>query len=265
MSDINVIEPTQSFTGSLAANTSIVGPFIDVQNFTSITTTASSNTPPAAANAISYEWSPDGINFDSVMNFGSDASTFITVHSSVREAFFRVRYTAGPIGIALYRLQTLLRTGPFNASVSRIGIVTGNPDALNTNAVCMGKATTTFQAVKAFPDPQTATDFYLSVGPPATATATAQIRTTANLASVQINVGAVASSRRSTYIFNDTVRGNLYISPVSPVTLSNWHYKIPPYHTFLLPMAWPTYRGAGANIFGIWDFADGFCQVSELV
>lgn len=265
MSDINVIEPSQSFTGSLLPNAFFVGPFIDVQNFTSMTTTAIALVPPAANNAIQYEWSSDGVNLDSTMAFGSDASTQQTVHSTVRGAFFRVRYTAGPGGLTGARVQTLLRTGPFNASVSRIGLITGSPDALNTNAVTMGKATTSYQAVKAYPDAVTATDFLLGVTQPPSSVAF-RITTTANLSSIAIDVaGLGAANRKAMTIFNNTVRGNLYVRlATTAVTLLNYDYKVPPQHTLTLPVSWPTYRGTGQTVQGIWDFADGECHVMEI-
>lgn len=264
MADINVIEPTQSFTGSLAPNASFVGPYINVEQYTSITVTAIAVQPPAAANAIQFEWSTDGVNLDSTTAFGSDASTQQTAHGTVRAAFLRVRYTSSGTGSTGVRVQTLLRTGPFNGSVSRIGLITGSPDALDTNSVVMGKATTTYQAIKAIPDPNLATDYYLMVGPPPTATAVFSIRTVANLSTVQIDFAGIgAPTRRALCIFNDTIRGNLYIKTSSPVTLVNWQHKIPPYHSFLMPIAWPTYRGAGATLFGIWDTADGACIVTE--
>lgn len=266
MADFSIVDPTMSYTGVLAPNASFVGAFTDVTQWTSVTTTAISLVPPAAANAIQYEWSTDGINLDSTMAFGSDASTQQTVHSSIRAQYLRVRYTTGGSGSGGIRVQTLLRNGPINASVSRIGLVTGSPDALNTNAIAMGKATTTYQAIKAIPDPQTPTDFYMMVGPPPSATSVLSIRTVANIASVQIDFAGIgAPTRRALCIFNDTIRGNLHIKTSSPSSLTTYHAKIPPYHTFLMPIAWPTYRGAGATLFGIWDVADGACVVTEYV
>lgn len=265
MADFSVVEPTMSYTGTLAPNASFVGTFQNVEQWTSITTTAISVVPPAAANAIQYEWSTDGVNLDSTMAFGSDASTQQTVHSSVRAAYLRVRYTTGGSGSTGIRVQTLLRNGPINASVSRIGIVTGSPDALNSNAIIMGKATTTYQAAKVYPDAVTATDFLLAVTQPPSSVVF-RITTAANLSSVQLDVaGLGAAQRKAMTVFNNTSRGNLYIRLASSaVTLLNYDFKVPPQHTLMLPVSWPTYKGTGQTIFGIWDFADGESHVMEI-
>lgn len=265
MSDINVIEPTQSFTGNLGVNASFLGPFIGVQDFTSITVTARANTPPASANAIQFEWSSDGVNLDSTTVFGSDGSTEQTAMGTVKAAFFRLRYTAGGGGLTGARVQTLLRTGPFNSSVTRTGLITGSPDALVTNSVLMGKATTTFQAVKAYPDTTLGTDFILAVTQPPGGTALA-INTNASLTSVPIDVaGLGAAARKSFTVFNNTIRGNLYVRlSSSAASLTAYDYKVPPQHTLTIPVSWPTYRGVGRTIQGIWDFADGECHVSEI-
>jgi hypothetical protein len=261
MADTNLIAPLQSFTGNLAPNASFVGSFENVENYTSITVTAIASIPPAPTNAIQFEWSSDGINIDSITVFGSDASTQQTAHGTVRAAFFRTRYTAGSSGLTGARVQTLFRTGPHNASVSRIGLVTGAPDALNTNAVLLAKSVVTgsFLSVLATADP------FLIVTPP-TSSVVFRIVTTANLSSVAVDVaGLGAPNRRSMTIFNNTIRGNLYIRlATTAVTLINYDFKIPPQHTWTMPQGWPVYRGAGQTVQGIWDVADGECHVMEV-
>lgn len=264
MSDINVIDPTNSFTGNLGPSASFLGSYINVEAYTSITVTAIANVPPAPSNAIQFEWSEDGINLDSTTTFGSDASTQQTAHGTVRAAFFRLRYTANTGGLTGARVQTLLRTGPFNGSVTRVGLITGSPDALVTNSVTMGKATTTYQAVKAFPDAVTPTDYLLGVDAPARRTTNFSITTAANLSSVQIDfAGLGAPTRRWAEALNNTERGNLYIRLGSAVTLVNYQWKVPPGHVWQLPITWPMYGGAGGTVFGIWDVADGECRWIE--
>jgi hypothetical protein len=129
----------------------------------------------------------------------------------------------------------------------------------------MGKATTTYQAAKVYPDVVTATDFILAVTQPPSSVVF-RITTTANLSSVAIDVaGLGAANRKAMTIFNNTVRGNLYVRLASTaVTLINYDYKVPPQHTLTLPISWPTYRGAGQTVQGLWDFADGECHVMEI-
>lgn len=261
MSDINVVEPSQSFTGNLAPNASFLGPYIPLQDFTSVTTIAKAAVPPAAANAIQFEWSSDGVNTDSVTPFGSDASTEQTAMSTVKAAFFRVRYTAGPGGLTGARVQTLLRTGPFNSSVSRVGLLTGSPDALNTNAVLLGKATTTYQAIKAYPDVVTATDFMLGVvPPPARSNGGPTIITNASLTAVNLDPNVSPATRRWAVVTNNTTRGILYIRNVNTPTLVTYDFKIPPQHHWTLPESWV---GVSGRWLGIWDIADGSCSWME--
>lgn len=265
MADFSIVEATMSYTGSLGPNASFVGVFTDVTQWTSITTTATAVVPPAAANAIQYEWSTDGVNLDSTEAFGSDASTQQAVHASVRAQYLRVRYTTGGSGSTGIRVQTLLRNGPINSSVSRVGLITGAPDALNVNAVLLGKLTTTYQALRAYPDTTTATDTILAVTQPPGGVALA-INTNASLTSVPIDVaGLGAAARKQMTIFNNTVRGNLFVRlSTTAATLTAYDFKIPPQHTLLLPNSWPTYRGTGRTVQGIWDFADGECHVMEI-
>lgn len=264
MADFSVVEPSMSYTGNLTPNASFLGPFFDVTQYTSVTTTAIAAVPPAVVNAIQYEWSTDGINLDSTMPFGSDGSTQQTVHSSVRAQYLRVRYTAGPAGLTGARVQTLLRNGPMNASVARVGLITGAPDALNTNAVALGKATTTFQAIKAYPDVTTPADFLFGVVPPPNRTNGLSITTTANLSAVNLDPNVAQATRRFATIHNDTVRGNLMVRLGINPTLTVFDYKIPPQHSWSLPDSWVKYGASGAGrIIGIWDFADGVCHYHE--
>lgn len=267
MSDFSVVEPTMSYTGVLGPNASFVGPFQDVTQWISITTTAIANVPPALSNAIQYEWSTDGINLDSTMQFGSDAQTQQTVHSSVRAQYLRVRYTTGAAGSTGIRVQTLLRNGPINASISRLGIVTGAPDAFNVNGVVLGKlAGGTYVATRALPDLTTATDSNLVVVPPLPRSPVTGGTLTASLTSVQITIADLGNAnRRWMTIFNDTTRGNLYLRFVLTPTLVLYDIKVPPQHLYTLPQSWQMFGGVPTNgrIFGIWDVADGFARMNE--
>lgn len=261
MADFSVVEPTMSYSGTLGPNASFVGAFLDVQQWTSITTTAIAAVPPAAANAIQYEWSTDGVNLDSTEAFGSDGSTQQTVHASVRAQYLRVRYTTGGSGSINIKVQTLLRNGPINSSVSRVGLITGAPDALNVNAVVLGKVTTTYQAIKAYPDVVTATDFMLGVVPPPARTSGGPtIITNASLTAVNLDPNVAPGTRRWAVVTNNTTRGILYLRSVNTPTLVTYDFKIPPQHHWTLPESWV---GVSGRWLGIWDVADGSCSWME--
>lgn len=266
--DFSVISLENSAHGiNLGPNGFFNGDIVDVSDYTTITISAAGNVPPAAADAIQIEWyDADGV-FVSLSLFGSDASTFQTVHGVVRTKFMRVRYHAAATGQTNLHLETLFRKGNVSGSVTRVGLITGSPDAQIVNSVTMGKLVGgTYQAVRGRPDLNVATDTNLIVVPPLPHFTTFQSTVTASLASVQLNVGDFGNlNRRWMTVFNDTERGSLYIRPTVAPTLTNYAWKIPPQHTFSLPMSWPMFGGAPLNgrLFGIWDVADGFARMSE--
>lgn len=267
MADINVIEPSQSFTGGLGANAFFLGAYIDVQGFTSITVTARGDIPPALNTAIQFEWSTDGVNLDSTTIFGSDAQTQQTVHGTVRAAFFRLRYTAGSTGQTNARVQTLLRTGPYNGSVSRLGLITGSPDALDTNAMNFGKGIgltnpTAFWGVS---DSVTPAQFYqIMVPPPNRSNLVIQLITATTSSSPEIDLSNLFGDRRRWItVFNNTVRGNLFIKYNGAATTTVYDFKVPPQHSWTMPQSWIGFGAIGGTLFGIWDFADGNAHVTE--
>lgn len=264
--DLNVVSPENSFVGNLSPNAFFTGNWIDVSDYTTITVSAFAPIPPAVNDAISIDWSDDsGITQFTSSVFGSDAALSQTAHSTIHAKWARVRYHAPSGGVVGARVQTLLRKGNISGSVSRVGLITGTPDAQDTNSITMGKtAGGNFQAVRAIPDDITPTDFYLGVDKPVRRTPVFQITTLANLSSVQLDFAGIGSlTRRWLEIYNDTVKGNLYVRLGSAATLSNYHFKIPPQHIFVLPQSWPIYGGTGGTVFGIWDIADGSAHMNE--
>jgi hypothetical protein len=263
--DINVVSPENSFVGNLGPNAFFTGVWIDVTDYTTITVSAAAPVPPAPNDAIIIDWSDDGgITLHNSSVFGSDADISQTAHSTVHSKWARVRYHAPAGGVVGAHVQTLLRKGPISGSVSRVGLITGAPDAQDINAVTMGKATTTYQAVKAIPDTITPTDYYLGIDQPVRRTPVFQISTPANLSSVQLDFAGIgALTRRWLEIYNDTVKGNLFVRLGSAASLVNYHFRIPSQHIFVLPISWPMYGGTGGTVFGIWDIADGTAHMNE--
>lgn len=257
-SDINIVDPRNSFTGNLTPNQAFTGTFVDVSDFTTITFTAMGDIPPATT-AIQFQWSEDGVTTHSTTDFGSDAVNTQTCHATIRTKFWRVRYTASSFGQTNARLQTLLRKGNIAGGVSRVGLITGSPDAQIINGVLFAKNQNgNFVAV------QTTNDPFLIVAPSPAGTSVLRIVTNASLTSVQVDFAGIgAPTRRWADLYNNTTRGNLHIRLGAAATLTNYDYKIPPQHTWEMPLSWPPYKGTGATVFGIWDVADGQARWTE--
>ena len=264
-SDFNRVSPENSFVGNISPNAFFTGQWIDVSDFTTITVSASAPVPPAA-DAITIDWSDDGgVTLHTPTVIGSNAAISQTGHVTIHSRFARVRYHAGAGGVVGAHVQTLLRKGAVSGSVSPVGLITGTADAQIVNGVVLGKSPAgNFQGVRAISDAVTPTDFYLGVDQPVRRTTVFRIVTPANLASVQLDFAGLGSpNRRWMDILNDTIRGNLFIRLGSAVTLTNYDYKIPPQHTWNMPISWPMYGGTGGTVFGIWDVADGSARMTE--
>lgn len=262
-SDINVLSPENSAHGiNLGPNGFFNGQIIDVSDYTTVTVTAAGTVPPNATDALQIEWYDSDNVFVSLSFIGSGAQTFQTLHQGIRTAKMRVRYHAAITGQTNLHIDTLLRKGNISGSVTPIGQITGQPDAQIVNGIMMARtATGTWVPATASAD---APNPHLIITHPPNRTTRAFIRTAASLASVQIDVaGTAAPTRRFTTIFNDTVRGNLFIKLGVAASMTNWEWKVPPQHLWTLPESWPPYGGAGGTIFGIWDVADGFAHTIE--
>lgn len=261
--DTNIVDLRNSFVGTLAPNASFVGQYVDVSDFTSITFTSIGNVPPAST-GIRFEWSEDGISVDSTTIFGSDGSTESTVHSTIRSRFFRVRYTATASGQVGTRLQTLLRKGTIAGGVSKVGFVSGAPDAQIVNGIMFGKTVTgAFQPLSVIADEGTPANFNLVMEPPLNRNNTIVKIVVANITTpTQMDSLGFGAARRAMTIYNNTERGNLFLKYNGAGSLAVFDYKIPPQHVWTMPTSWVNF---GGTVFGLWDFADGDARVAELV
>lgn len=264
MSDINVVDPDNSFSGVLLANASFTGVFIDVTAYTSVTCLLSGD---EIIDIAELQWSIDGITVIATEPFFANFSPIsfvggsITCHSTVRAPFFRVyvlnqNIAQGP----LFSVTTLLRTGPHNAYVSPIIMPPmDSDDALTTKATMFARRTASGDPVYT----QVLCDgngiLHVVPQPPTSGGLTTSV--IASLTAVQMTSGAFDDIRDELTIFNDTERGSLYIRCFNTVSLTNFHYKIPPQHTWQLPYSWRLYNG---QIWGIWDEADGTAYVREV-
>lgn len=86
--------------------------------------------------------------------------------------------------------------------------------------------------------------------------------TEASLTSVQLDFGVFGAERKMFTVFNDTQEGTLHIALGVDAALDDFDYKVPPQHTWHLPASnylW------GGDIFGVWDVADGYAQIVEMI
>lgn len=265
MADFNFFEPNNSFSGVLAANGIFTGPFVPSTDFTSMTCVLTGDQNIVRAEV---QWSLDGVNVISPNVFAENIIPLfvggsVTVHATVKAPFFRVFVLndSVPQGPS-FSVTTMIRTGPFNAVVSPIAVPPkDNDDALVTKSTFFGKRfgfsnpsqapvlvdELGFLMVK--PEPRS-----ISVGGPTIVPA--------SLIAVRMTFGPpVDVLRDELTIFNDTVRGSLYIKCAFTSSVADYHFKVPPQHTFTLPYSWRSY---GGEVWGVWDEADGKALVREV-
>ncbi len=262
-SDLNVISAANSSTTLLGASEAFQGTFVDVTNYTSVTVSVSSDAA-SLTDGIHLEWSMDGVNVHQHQHFtftGPSTTDGISIHSTTRLTFFRIRYENGFTPQTTFVLETLLRKGTPSGTVSPIGTTTtSDADAETSKALLMMRsldAPSTFVYPFATGDP-----FVIVTSPPNRSTHITQHVAATTFFAPQLDFfGIFATTRRTMTVFNDTKRGNLYIDSNSGVTATTYTYKVPPQHLWTMPEMWIRQSG---GVWGIWDVADGTAHVMEL-
>lgn len=257
-----LVDVANSSTTPLGISGVFTGSFTDVTAFTSVTVIVFSD-QPSATNGYVLQWSTDGINIDDEQRFlyaGSPSEQGKVVHATVRARFFRVRYTNSISAQTIFRLQTLLRPGPQQGSVASLGIGTSTEhDALSVNAVLHARNVSSPSTLVM---PFATGDPFLIVEQPLNRTTISERTIVAStLFSQALDLfGVFGGTRRWFSVYNDTIRGNLYIRLGSAATTVLYFWKVPARHTWQLPLGWGDYSGA---INGIWDVADGSARTLE--
>jgi hypothetical protein len=260
--DINVVDENNSSTVLLGPSGNFTGLYTDVSGFTSVSVLISSDRA-SAANGLRLQWSSNGTVLDDEQRFtyGSFTSEQAKViHAVSRSKFFRVSYTNTSSAQTFMRLQALLRRGPAMGSVAGAGIqITTEYDATVTNSV-LAALDNASPGTIVFPR-ATSDPFLITTPPPNTSVVQNETTVTASLSAVDLDFfGIFGPTRHHFHVYNDTLRGNLYIRFGSSPTLTNYNVKVPPRHFYELPQSWRRWPG---SIKGIWDVADGTARCTE--
>lgn len=261
MSDISLEDPGNSSTTLLLSGATFVGAWTDITDYSAVSVIVASDRASASL-GYRLQWSEDGITLDDEQKFtyASFASEQAkAVHATTRARFFRVSYTNTTLNQTSFRLQTLLRRGTAQGSIASAGIqITTEHDAVSTNSVLVARdiATPTTLVM-----PFATSDPFLIVEHPPNRNTQSERTVAAALVSTQLDFfGLFGLTRRHFHIYNDTIRGNLYIRFGGAASLTSWNVKLPPQHFWELPKSWGYYSG---TVFGIWDTADGFARLTE--
>jgi len=252
--DINVISPQNSLSLPLGLNPSqtFTGTFVDVTDFTSITSIVDASGPGSFEGYV-FQWSENGTTVAYEQKF-SDSSGRSVFSASVKAQYFRVKYTADTFGHTYTFIQTLLRRGTPAGSIGRAGMaISQGYDAQIVNAV-LTAARNDNPSDLVFPrasnDP-----FLIITHPPARPTLIAQAITATSSSSPQFDFfGIFGATRRFFTVFNNTTRGDLFLKygGVASVAPTGYNYRIPPQGTWTMPFSWIPYSG---TVYGIWDDA----------
>ena len=258
---VNSVDPSNSTTTPLGASGAFQGTFNDVTAYASISVLVHSDRA-SATNGFILQWSTNGTDVDDQQTFnyaGSVAEQGKVVHAAVRAKFFRLRYVNTSLVQTFLRIQTLLRRGSPQGSVSSLGLQPSQQhDAVSVNAQLVARqvdSPSTLVLPFASGDP-----FLIATPPPNSSVVQNETTVIASLAAVNLDLGFFGSTRHHFHVFNDTVRGNLHIRFGSAPSISNFNVKVPPRHFWELPTTWRRWPG---NIQGIWDVADGAARCTE--
>lgn len=262
--DISLVDPANSTTTPLGVGGVFTGTFVDMTDYSSVSVMVASN-QPSATNGLVFQWSTNGMDIDdeqshSYASFASEQGRFL--YAGVRTRFFRIKYTNGSSVQTFFRLQTLLRRGPIGGSISPLAFTPNqDQDALPQHSLLYGRnISSPSGALVALKTDNDATSLIVN-HPLNRSTISERTIIASAIFSQQIDLFALfGGTRRFLHIFNDTVRGTLFLRLGSSASLVSYFWKIPPQHLWNLPLAWGKYSG---GIHGIWDVADGTARSVE--
>lgn len=253
--DVNVASPENSSTTPLGAGATFTGVFVRVTDYTSVVATVDTNVS-SAFEGFQLQWSNDGISEEISLrqSFGAN-DTF--ADGRVRAAYFRVVFINGAVAQGFFNLSTLLRRGTPTGSIILAGAdVPVFADAQVTHGILTAPR---LDLPTDLVHPRASGDPFLYVIPPPNRSTFIQLSVTATTVfSPQLDFfGIFASTRRTMTVFNNTIRGTLYIKQggAASITPTGFDYAVYPQHTWTLPSDWINMSG---TVFGIWDYdADG--------
>jgi hypothetical protein len=283
-SEFSVIDSNNSTTVPLAGLATFTGEFTDVRGYTTITIFVAA-AAATQTDGLKLEWSTDGVTplqtqgftQPGIVNVAGDNSNGVTVHTPVRAQYFRVKYTNGFSDQAFFEIQTLLRKGPVSGTIAPIFYGVPIDAAVLDAQVSFALPGYQDYRISEFDDfiPQWRLPWgesgrgapnngiYPMVEQPIESNRSRQTITAASQAGVWLDPG-IGIDRRFVSVFNDTIRGILYLKvtdgSVPSLSSTDFHYKIPSQHTWHMPYSWGT---SSHRLRGMWDTADGQALCTE--
>lgn len=268
-----VLDPSNSTTTPLIAFGIFTGQYTDTLGFGSISLSVNSDVG-AQFPGISVEWSADGVvthqrqlfSYGGQFFDGAGQSDGLTFHFPIRQRYYRVTYSNDFQPQTFFVMTALLKESSSGGTVQSIA-----PSQVFSTLTIEGQTTLSILAAQdyfnsQFVLPNARTDgvpigsAYLCVDQPVAVDFTENVVTPASLTSVTIDRGFGESGRRWASVYNDTIRGTLFLGLGISPTLVNYHWKVPPRHTWNLPQAWTL---SSSQLNGIWDIADGSAFYTE--
>lgn len=262
--DTSVVDLANSSTTPLGVSGIFTGTaWADMTDYSSVSIMVVSDRA-SAANGVSLQWSTNGIDVDDEQryiyaSFAGEQGKFI--YAPVRAKFFRIKYTNDGTAQTFFRLQTLLRRGPVQSSLSNAGIdITTDADATVANVILMGQRNSTpSDLVHLRTDDN---QFLITADRQNVSITQNETTVPASLTSVDLDFfGIFGGTRVHFHVLNDTVRGNLHLRfGPSAASLTSFNVKVPPQHFWELSQSWGRW---GGSIKGVWDVADGSARCTE--
>lgn len=258
-----VVSSENSTDVPLVAGGEFSGEFVKASTYATVSVLIHSD-QASANDGLRIEWSTDAEHVDDRQTFdyvGTASALGLMVMATVRAQYMRVRYLNTSLADQSFmRLQTLLHDKTPSASIGYIGQDTSaNDDALVVKAVLAARDINTgTNVVLPF---ATSDPFLIADHPPNRSTVSQRTVTAFDSFSQALDLfGIFGGTRRWFSVYNDTVKGNLYVRLGGTASTTSYDYKVPPRHHWVLPHTWGDYSG-GIN--GIWDVADGAARTVE--
>lgn len=254
----NIVDPQNSSNVLLGAMGSFIGPWVNVTDYTSITALMVADQIVISAR---FEWSEDAVNVrdDSPFLVNSNPVSFgggLRTSVSIPTQYYRIVVENGSTPQSIFVLNSMLRRGTPSGFISPIIMApVAADDALTVKSVLFGTSPGGFVPIL------TDGNGILEVTRPPNPTGADRTIITASIGTSQrLDPGTFTAQRKDFFLFNDTITGNLYIKLGADASLTDFDFKVPSQHSWVVPHDWVMW---GDSINGIWDTADGVARCME--
>lgn len=274
----NIVDIKNSSNVPLPAFGEFLGDWTPVSGYASITINVNT-TVPSLLSGVMIEWSTDAVTVDQIQPFTFDGPIFWgggysngeSWHAAVRMTYFRVRYKNWFTAQPYFHLQTLLRKEPPTGTIQRVApgeaLFTNTLDGETTIATLTAQDYYNEQFVLPFahtnlPGQNGVRGGYLITDLPIATPDNHHIKIMASTTVVRIDTSTYTAQRKWANVLNDTIRGILLLKlgddfstpGTSGLTPTSYDFKVPPGHTWSLPLS---HGMSSSFIYGLWDRTDG--------